>query len=139
MPTEGEDRTGRAPGPGESSGGGLLQSVVLLALPVLAFHRNMLDIVRTGIDKAGVLKPVRTLAENELHALLMLLDPSGNWRNSLGADMEKKLKDTLDAAVPKMISGSVSLIEAQHSVLEAVIEALNAARSNKPSDEKGQR
>jgi hypothetical protein len=105
----------------------------LLALPLLAFHRNMLGILRKGITEAGLLKPVQTLVENELHALLMIVDPTGKLRSSLSADMEKKLKDTLDAGMPKVISGAVSLIEAQQAMLTTVIETLDAARSSKAS------
>jgi hypothetical protein len=91
----------------------------------------MLGMVKTGIEEAGLLKPVRTLAENELHALFMIVDPKAEWRNSLGVEIEKKLKDMLDAAVPKVIAGSVSLIDAQQALLTSLIEALDTARKNK--------
>jgi len=133
MPTDRDYETGRAQVTGEDAKADLLQGMGLLALPLLAFHRNILDILRTGINEAGLLKPVQTLVENELHALLMILDPTGKWRNSLGADIEKKLKDTLDAAVPKVISGSVSLIDAQQAMLTSIIVALDTVRSNKAS------
>lgn len=136
MATAGDDRSGRVRETKENAKSAMLREMGLLALPVLAFHRNMLGVLRTGISEAGLLKPVQTLAENELHALLMILDPSGEWRNSRGADMEKKLKDTLDGAVPKVISGAVSLIDAQCAVLTSVIDALDPARSKKPSHEK---
>jgi hypothetical protein len=68
------------------------------------------------------------LAEHELHALFMILDPKAHWRNSLGVEIEKKLKDALDGAVPKVISGSVNLIEAQQAILTSLIEALDTAR-----------
>jgi len=133
MPTDRDYETGRAQVTGEDAKADLLRGMGLLALPLLAFHRNILDILRTGINEAGLLKPVQTLVENELHALLMILDPTGKWRNSLGADIEKKLKDTLDAAVPKVISGSVSLIDAQQAMLTSIIVALDTVRSNKAS------
>ncbi|MEJ0079195.1 MAG: hypothetical protein WDO17_27915 [Alphaproteobacteria bacterium] len=110
--------------------GSLMQRVGLVALPVLAFQRNMLGIVRTGIKDDGLLKPLQTLAQNELQALLMILDPLGKWRDSLGADMEKKLKDTFDRAGPKVISGAVSLIDAQQELLDVLIEALDKARKS---------
>jgi hypothetical protein len=133
MPGDRSYKAGRSHGTGEEAKDDLLRGVGLLALPVLAFHRNMLGILRKGITEAGLLKPVQTLAENELHALLMIVDPSGKWRSSLSTDMEKKLKNTLDAGVPKMISGAVSLIDAQQAMLTTVIEALDAARSSKTS------
>jgi hypothetical protein len=131
MATNKDYKTGRAQGTGEDPKGDLLRGLGLLALPVLAFQRNMLGMVKTGIEEAGLLKPVRTLAENELHALFMIVDPKAEWRNSLGVEIEKKLKDTLDAAVPKVIAGSVSLIDAQQALLTSLIEALDTARKNK--------
>src|SRR5437588_7412444 len=105
MPTDRGYKTGRAQVTGEDAKDDLLRGGGLLALPVLAFQRNMLNVVRKGIEEAGLLQPVRTLAEHELHALFMILDPKGQWRNSLGVEIEKKLKDAFDSAVPKVISG----------------------------------
>jgi hypothetical protein len=133
MATDKDYKTDRAQASGEDvkdPKDDLLRGLGLLALPVLAFQRNMLGIVRTGINEAGLLKPLQTLAENELHALFMILDPTGKWRNSLGADIEKKMKDTLDSAVPKAIAGSVSLIDAQQALLTSLIDALDTARKN---------
>ena len=130
MPTDSDYKTGRTQVTGEDAKDGLLRGVGLLALPVLAFQRNMLKVVRKGIEEAGLLQPVRTLAEHELHALFMILDPTGRWRNSLGVEIEKKLKDAFDSAVPKVISGSVSLIDAQQAILTSLIEALDTARKS---------
>jgi hypothetical protein len=131
MPTDRDDKTGRAHATGEDLKGDLLRGMGLMALPVLAFQRNMLNVVRKGIEEAGLLQPVQTLAEHELHALFMILDPKANWRNSLGVEIEKKVKDAFDSAVPKVISGSVSLIDAQQALLTSVIEALDTARKSK--------
>ena len=128
MPTNSDHKTDRARVTGEDIKDGLLRGVGLLALPVLAFHRNMLGIVRTGINEAGLLKPLQTLAQNELHALLMIVDPNGKLRNSLGTDVEDKLRDAFDRIGPKVISGSNSLIDAQHEILTVLIEALDTAR-----------
>jgi hypothetical protein len=128
MPADKDAKTGRANETREDVKGNLLRGLGLLALPVLAFQRNMLGILRTGINEAGVLKPMQMLAEHELHALFMILDPKAHWRNSLGVEIEKKLKDALDGAVPKVISGSVNLIEAQQAILTSLIEALDTAR-----------
>lgn len=114
----------------------LLRGVGLLVLPILAFQRNMLKVVKKGIEEADLVKPVRTLAEHELHALFMILDPKAKWRNSLGAEIEEKMKDALDHAVPKVVSGSVDLIDAQHEILTRLIDALDKARK---SDAKGRK
>jgi hypothetical protein len=130
MPTDNDNETGRAQ---ENAKGGLLQSIGLLMLPLLAFQRNMLGIARAGINEASNLKPVQTLAQSELHALLMTMDKTGELRNSLGTDVEKELKDTLDAAVPKVISGSIMLIDAQQELLTSIIQALDKVRTSNAS------
>jgi len=132
MPTDGDHKTGRAQVTGEDVKDNLLRGVGLLALPVLAFQRNILKVVRKGIEEAGLLQALGTLAQHELHALFMILDPKAQWRNSRGVEIEKKLKDAFDSAAPKVISGSVSLIDAQEAILTAVIEALDAARKDQP-------
>ena len=132
MPTDRDYKKGRAQVTGEDVKDNLLRGVGLMALPVLAFQRNMLTVVRKGIEQADLLRPVRTLAEHELHALFMILDPKGQWRNSVGVEIEKKLKDTFDSAVPKVISGSVNLIDAQQAILTSLIEALDTARKDQP-------
>jgi hypothetical protein len=130
MPTDND------PAPGQPQGkGDLLRSIGLLAVPLLAFQRNMLGIALAGIDKASALKPVQTLAQCELQALMMILDPNGAWRNSLGTDIEEEMKATLDAAVPKVISGSVMLIDAQQELLNSLIAVLDKARTRKASQE----
>ena len=131
MATDKDYKTGRTQVTGEDPKDDLLRGLGLLALPVLAFQRNMLGVVRKGIEEAGLLQPVQTLAQHELHALFMIVDPKGDWRNTLGVEIEKKLKDTLDAAVPKAIAGSVGLIDAQHALLTSLIDALDTARKNK--------
>ena len=130
MPTDNDNETGRAQ---EDAKGGLLQNIVLLMLPVLAFQRNMLGIARAGINEASNLKPVQTLAQSEMHALMMAIDKHGAVRNSLGTDIEKELKETLDTAVPKVISGSIMLIEAQQELLTSIIQALDKVRTNNAS------
>ena len=130
MPTDNDPDPGQ---PERHGIGDLLRSIGLLVVPVLAFQRNILGVALAGIDKASALKPVQTLAECEVQALLMILDPTGAWRNSLGTDIEEELKATLDAAVPKAISGSVMLIDAQQELLNSLITVLEKARTRKAS------
>lgn len=130
MPADKDHKTGRASETKEDVKDNLLRGLGLLALPVLAFHRNMLTVVKNGIEEAGLLQPMQTLAQNELHALFMILDPTGKWRNSQGVEIEKKLKDAFDSAVPKVISRSVNLIDAQQAILTSLINALDTARKN---------
>src|SRR4051812_4273772 len=132
MPTDNDPDPGQPQGHGKRD---MLRSIGLLVVPVLAFQRNMLGIALAGIDKASALKPVQTLAQCELQALLMILDPTGARRNSPDADIEEEMKTALDAAVPKVISGSVMLIEAQQLLLNSLIAVLDKPRTPKASQE----
>jgi hypothetical protein len=129
MATDRDNKAGRAHEAAQGAKEGLLHDVGLLALPVLAFQRNMLKLVKKGIEEAGLLKPVRTLAEHELQALFMILDPTGKFRNSR-AEIEEKMRDAFDKAVPKVIEGSVHLIDAHHDFLTKLIEALETERKS---------
>jgi hypothetical protein len=130
MATDNDSETGQAQ---ENAKGDLLRSIGLLVVPLLVLQRNMLGIARASINEAGLLKPVQTLAESELQAVFMIADPKATWRNSVGADVENRLKGTLDAAVPKVISGSIMLIDAQREMLTSIIDALDTARTNDAS------
>lgn len=130
MPMDQDNEAGRGQVNGHAPRGDLPGAIGLLALPVLAFHRNMLSLVRKGIEDAGLLKPVQNLLQSELQAVLMIIDPTAHWRNTRGAEIEKRLQDTLDRAVPKVISGSISLIDAQHAILTELIAALDTARKD---------
>ena len=136
MSKDSDYENGRENGKGYENGrengkGDLLPSIGLLVMPVLAFQRNMLGIARAGIKEASNLKPVQTLVQCELQALLMIADPKARWRNSLGTDIERELKETLDEAVPKAISGVNMLIEAQQEVLTSIIDVFDKARTRR--------
>src|SRR5262245_46096216 len=114
----------------------MLRDVGLLALPVLAFQRNMLKIVKKGIQEAGLHKPVQTLAEHELHASFMILESTAKRSTTVGAEIEKKMKDSLDRVVPKGLSGAVELIDAQYEILTKLIDALDMVMKKQPSENK---
>ena len=62
---------------------GMLRSFSLLALPWLSFQREMLAIMKKGIEDTSHVRPVQKLTLLELHALMMILDPSRNVEKSL--------------------------------------------------------
>ena len=98
MPTDNDNETGRAQ---EDAKGDLLRGMGLLALPVLAFQRNMLGIARAGINEASLLKPVQTLAESELHALMMILDPNGACEKLAGRRYRKEAEGHVRRSRPE--------------------------------------
>ena len=104
--------------------GGVLRNVILLALPLFSLQRSILDLVKTGIEKAVLVKPVQNLLLAEIQACMMILDPEHKWRDRLGVDFEKKVKELLDEITDKVASGSLQLVEAQHTLADRLIDLL---------------
>jgi hypothetical protein len=105
-----------------------LKSFILLALPWLSFQRHILDIAKKNIQDAANIKPTERFAFSELHALMMILDPSRKIRGDDEPVFEKKVKEAYDEIVPKLTSASVQLLEAQDRALESAFEVLNSLR-----------
>jgi hypothetical protein len=104
--------------------GAVLRNVILLALPLFSLQRSILDLVKTGIEKAVLVKPVQNLLLAEIQACMMILDPEHKWRDRLGVDFEKKVKELLDEITDKVASGSLQLVEAQHTLADRLIDLL---------------
>lgn len=102
----------------------IFRNFSLLALPWLSFQRDMLAILKKGIEDTSHVKPVQKLALLELHALMMILDPSRTWRSPFDADFEKRVEDAYKETFPKLLSGSIHLIEAQEIILQRISDAL---------------
>ncbi len=96
----------------------------MLALPWVSFQRDMLAILKKGIEDTSHVKPVQKLTLLELHALMMILDPSRTWRSPFDADFEKRVEDTYNETFPKLLSGSIHFIEAQEIILQRITDAL---------------
>ena len=94
----------------------VLRNFILLALPWLSFQREILAMMKKGIENASHVRPVENLTSRELQALMMIFDPSGKWRNLQDRDLEKKITDTYAEIFPKLVSGSFAFIEAQDAV-----------------------
>jgi hypothetical protein len=105
-----------------------LRNFTLLALPWLSFQRQMLGIVKNGIEKASHAKPIENFTLSELQALMMILDRSGTLRNRIDPDFEKTVESACKEILPKLASASSQLIEAQEMILAGVFEALDKLR-----------
>jgi hypothetical protein len=101
----------------------IFRNFSLLALPWVSFQRDMLAILKKGIEDTSHVKPVQKLTLLELHALMMVLDPSRTWRSPFDADFEKRVEDTYKEAFPKLLSGSIHFIEAQEAILQHMSDA----------------
>ena len=102
----------------------ILRNVTLLALPWLSFQRDMLAILKKGIEDTSHVKPVQKLTLLELHALMMIVDPSRTWRSPFDADFEKRVEETYNEVFPKLLSGSLQFVEAQDTILQRLTDAL---------------
>jgi hypothetical protein len=111
----------------------MFRNFSLLALPWISFQRDMLAILKKGIEDSSHVKPVQKLTLLELHALMMIFDPSRTWRSPFDADFEKRVEDAYKEIFPKLLSGSVDLIEAQEKVLQHVSDALMTLKDGNKS------
>lgn len=84
-----------------------MRNFILLALPWLSFQQQMLDIAKKGIKDASHVKPTEKFALHELHALMMILDRSGTWRNLIDKDFEKRVENASKEVFPKVASASI--------------------------------
>ena len=82
--------------------GSALSNVILLALPLFCFQRNVLNLVKAGLERAAGVRPVQNLLLHEMQAALMILDPERKWRNRLGVDLENKLKGLVEETTGKV-------------------------------------
>ena len=110
--------------------GRVLRNFALLALPWLSFQREILTIMRKGIEDASHVRPFEHLTSRELQAFMMIFDPTGRWRGLADRDLEKTLTETYGKILPKLVSGSFALIEAQEAALTSVSNLLDDVRKH---------
>jgi hypothetical protein len=109
----------------------VLRNFALLTLPWLSLQRDLLALMKRGIEDASNVRPIENLTSRELQALMMILDPSAKWRNLLDRDFQEKIKETYAKTFPKLVSGSILLIETQEAVLAAISELFDNLRKDK--------
>jgi hypothetical protein len=109
----------------------VLRNFALLTLPWLSLQRDLLALMKRGIEDASNVRPIENLTSRELQALMMILDPSAKWRNLLDSDLQEKIKETYTKTFPKLVSGSILLIETQEAVLASISELVDKLRKDK--------
>jgi hypothetical protein len=119
--------------------GRALRNFALLALPWLSFQRDILSIMKKGIEDASHVRPFEHLTSRELQAFMMIFDPTGRWRGLSDRDLEKTFRETYEKILPQWVSGSRAFIDAHEAVLDSVSGVLDDARKNKKSSEKSSR
>ena len=119
-----------------------VKNFALLALPFLAAQRDMLGILKNNIKDGNCVLPVQNFALRELYALMMVFDPSRKWRDAFSG-LEEKIGTASKDAIPKLVSGSMAMIEAQEAVVASMMDTLtrlkNANGQGKQDDDKGSR
>jgi hypothetical protein len=118
--------------------GGLLKSLVMLALPVLSFHRDILPTIKTSLEthKDEHIKAIGKFLSFELHALMMVLDPARKLRGDTNEDIEKKLTGELTQVLEKLANGMVSVVQIQQDALPPLIDALKKIKDEKSTKAK---
>jgi hypothetical protein len=104
------------------------KNIILLSLPWLSLQRDMLAIGKQGIQDYSHVSPLQNFTLREIHALMMMLDPSGTWRDS-HRELEARLKESSTQSISKFMSGLSALLESQEAFLTSAIETLNAWRN----------
>lgn len=94
-----------------------------MGLPWLAAQRDMLAACKTYLKDENCTLPMQNFALREFYALMMVFDPSRKWRDAC-SDIESSVAGICKDSLPKLVSGSVALIEAQEAVVASMIDAL---------------
>jgi hypothetical protein len=90
----------------------------------------MLSIMKRGIEDASHVRPVENLILLELQALMMIVDPTGRWRNCIGYDLQEKLETMYKGIFPKLVSSSLLSVEVQAAALASLTELLDKLRKD---------
>ena len=110
--------------------GRALRNFALLALPWLSFQREVLSIMRKGIEAGSHVRPFEHLTSRELQAFMMVFDPTGRWRSLSDHDLEKTLVEAYGKILPKLVQGSFAFIDAQETALDSVSNLLDDVRKH---------
>src|SRR4051794_8827124 len=108
--------------------GSMLRNVALVALPLFSLQRSVLDVVKIGIEKAVLLRPVQNMLLSEIQALMIILDPDRKLRGQLDVDFEARTKKLLEEVTDKVTSGSLRLVEAQQAAADRLIDLLKTLK-----------
>jgi hypothetical protein len=111
----------------QSGGGGPVSKLILVSLPFLVLHRAVLSRVRIGFqkDKDEYVKAAGNFVAFELHALMMLLDPSGRLRSRFD---ESEIAPEIKAILEKLAAGFITFVEIQEAILPLLIKLLDSIK-----------
>jgi hypothetical protein len=132
MPNDKDTRSG----PAQHREGGLLRNLILLALPLLSFQRDILHTIKTSLEthKDEHIKALANLLAFELHALMMILDPARKLRGRADEGLERELKHELTEIVKKVTHGVIDVVEIQEKIIPHLIEILKEIKNGKQTN-----
>jgi hypothetical protein len=121
------------PRPPQHSEGGLLRNLILLALPLLSFQRDILQTIKTSLEthQDEHIRALANLLSFELHALMMILDPARKLRGRVDDDLERELKHELTQILKKLTEGVIDVVEIQEKIIPHLIEILKEMKNGK--------
>ena len=127
---------GTAPHPPLNSEGGLFKNLILLALPLLCFQRDILPTIRASFEahKDEHIKAIGKFLSSELHAVMMILDPARKLRGRVDDNLEAQLKDELTKILEKLHDGLVTVVQIQEQILPQLIETLKGMKNGKDTN-----
>ncbi len=114
MPNDKDTRSGSA----QNSEAGLLRNLILLALPLLSFQRDILATIRTSLQthKDEHIRALGNFLSFELLALMMTLDPARKLRGRSHDNLEKE-KAELAKILDKLADGVITVVQIQEQIL----------------------
>jgi hypothetical protein len=130
----------------QDGGGGVLQKIILLTMPVLSLHLNILGSIKNNITKGhkaaalgrddsgnegSIIDHLHRFAAVELHAIAMIFDKPGKLRSTIDVQHQEKLQTEIKEISNKVATGSVSLIEAQEKVIQNLMDVMTKIKNGK--------
>jgi hypothetical protein len=112
-----------------------LRNWALLTLPLLAAQRDVLAACKTYIKDENSTLPMQNFALRQLYALMMVFEPARKLRDAC-SDLESGVGKVYKEALPKFVSGSVALIEAQEAIVGSMIDALTQMKNTSGKSKK---
>jgi hypothetical protein len=120
-------------GPAQNREGGLLRNLILLALPLLSFQRDILHTIKTSLEthKEEHIRAIANLLAFELHALMMILDPARKLRGRVDDGLERELKHELTEILKKLTHGVIDVVDIQEKIIPHLIDILKEIKNGK--------
>jgi hypothetical protein len=132
----------------QDGGGGILQKIILLTMPVLDLHLNVLGAIKNNIirghkaaipgrddsgNEGSIIDHLHRFAAVQLHVIGMIADKNHKLRGYIDLEHQEKLQAEIKEISNKVASGSVSLIEAQEKVIQNLIGVMTKIKNGKPA------